>query len=77
MGYSVNGLICCLLLVTPLYPSIRIRGTNRRTSSFAANSYLPTIPILTTDFHKSAELMNLTVTVYMVFQAICMCRELC
>ncbi|KIM60924.1 hypothetical protein SCLCIDRAFT_123247 [Scleroderma citrinum Foug A] len=38
--------------------------------SFAANSYLPTIPILATDFHKSAELMNLTVTVYMVFQAI-------
>jgi len=76
MGYSVNGLVCCPLRVTSLYPLIQLGGTNRRTSPFAANSYFPAILILASDFHKSIELTNLTVTVYLVFQAICMCREL-
>ena len=77
MGYSVNGLVCCLLWAAPLYPAIQLGGTNRRTSPFTANSYLHVILILAFDFHISAELMNLTITVYMIFQAICMCCELC
>lgn len=39
-------------------------------STFIANSYFPVVPILASDFHKSIELINLTITVYMVFQAI-------
>lgn len=40
-------------------------------SPFTANIYFPAIPALVSAFHKSTELINLTVTVYMVVQAIC------
>lgn len=33
--------------------------------------YFPAIPIISKDFHKSIELINLTVTMYMVMQGIC------
>lgn len=72
MVYSVNGLVCCLLQVTFHSLTIEPRGTNHLTSTFIANSYFPVVPILASDFHKSIELINLTITVYMVFQAICM-----
>ncbi|KAI6153928.1 major facilitator superfamily domain-containing protein [Pisolithus tinctorius] len=39
-------------------------------SPLAAMTYMPAIPVIATDFHKSVELINLTVTVYMVFQGI-------
>ncbi|KIY69160.1 MFS general substrate transporter [Cylindrobasidium torrendii FP15055 ss-10] len=39
-------------------------------SPFTANIYLPAIPTLTQAFHKSTELINITVTVYMVFQGV-------
>ncbi|EMD36227.1 hypothetical protein CERSUDRAFT_115176 [Gelatoporia subvermispora B] len=39
-------------------------------SPLTANIYLPAIPLLTIAFHKSTELINLTVTVYMVLQGI-------
>ncbi|KAI6136302.1 major facilitator superfamily domain-containing protein [Pisolithus sp. B1] len=40
-------------------------------SPLAAMVYMPAIPVIATDFHKSVELINLTVTVYMVFQGVC------
>ncbi|KAL9716504.1 hypothetical protein Ac2012v2_000952 [Leucoagaricus gongylophorus] len=39
-------------------------------SPFTANIYFPAIPILTEVFHKSTELINLTVTMYMILQGI-------
>lgn len=39
-------------------------------SPFTANIYLPVIPAVSRDFHKSIELINLTVTMYMIFQGI-------
>ncbi|KAI6120587.1 MFS general substrate transporter [Pisolithus croceorrhizus] len=39
-------------------------------SPLAAMTYMPAIPVIATDFHKSVELINLTVTVYMVFQGV-------
>ncbi|KAH9065620.1 major facilitator superfamily domain-containing protein [Lactarius vividus] len=39
-------------------------------SPFTANIYLPVIPTISKDFHKSIELINLTVTMYMVIQGL-------
>ncbi|KAF8481814.1 MFS general substrate transporter [Russula ochroleuca] len=39
-------------------------------SPFTANIYFPAIPIISRDFHKSVELINLTVTMYMVMQGL-------
>ncbi|KAJ3556518.1 hypothetical protein NM688_g1983 [Phlebia brevispora] len=39
-------------------------------SPLTANIYFPAIPTLSTAFHKSIELINLTVTMYMVLQGI-------
>ncbi|KAK0439767.1 major facilitator superfamily domain-containing protein [Armillaria borealis] len=39
-------------------------------SPLTANIYLPAIPVLTLDFNKSTELINITVTVYMIFQGL-------
>ena len=45
---------------------------NRRFSSpLTSNIYFPAIPTLAVDFNKSVELINLTVTMYMVLQGIC------
>lgn len=41
-------------------------------SPFTANIYLPAIPTIANAFHRSIEDINLTVTVYMVFQGVCM-----
>ncbi|KAL1749018.1 major facilitator superfamily domain-containing protein [Schizophyllum fasciatum] len=38
--------------------------------TFSANIYFPAIPKLATDFDKSLELINLTVTMYMIFQGL-------
>ena len=38
---------------------------------YSANIYFPAIPTLADDFHKSLELINLTVTMYMIFQGLC------
>jgi hypothetical protein len=40
-------------------------------SPFTASIYFPTIPVISRDFHKSVELINLTVTMYMVMQGLC------
>jgi hypothetical protein len=42
-----------------------------RYSPLTANIYLPAIPTLVNAFHKSIEDINLTVTMYMVFQGLC------
>ncbi|THH33163.1 hypothetical protein EUX98_g1068 [Antrodiella citrinella] len=39
-------------------------------SPLTANSYFPAIPIIAAEFHKSTELINLTVTAYMIFQGL-------
>ncbi|OJA16099.1 hypothetical protein AZE42_10598 [Rhizopogon vesiculosus] len=39
-------------------------------SPLTAYIYLPTIPMIATAFHKTIELTNLTVTVYLVFQGV-------
>ncbi|KDQ63298.1 hypothetical protein JAAARDRAFT_147470 [Jaapia argillacea MUCL 33604] len=39
-------------------------------SPFTANIYFPVIPVIATAFHKSVELINLTVTIYMVMQGV-------
>ncbi|KAJ7627150.1 MFS general substrate transporter [Roridomyces roridus] len=39
-------------------------------SPLSSNIYFPAIPILSEAFHKSTELINLTVTMYIVFQAL-------
>ncbi|KAI0275306.1 MFS general substrate transporter [Gloeopeniophorella convolvens] len=39
-------------------------------SPLTANIYFPAIPVMSRDFHKSIELINLTVTMYMVMQGI-------
>ena len=40
-------------------------------SPLTANIYFPAIPTISAAFHKSTELINLTVTVYMIVQGIC------
>ena len=40
-------------------------------SPLTANSYFPAIPTIAAEFHKSTELINLTVTVYIIFQGVC------
>jgi hypothetical protein len=47
------------------------RSLNSHISPFTANIYFPAIPVISTDFHKSVELINLTVTMYMVMQGLC------
>ena len=44
---------------------------NHSFSPLTANIYFPAIPTISSAFHKSTELINLTVTVYMVVQGIC------
>ncbi|KAH9081526.1 MFS general substrate transporter [Lactarius deliciosus] len=39
-------------------------------SPFTANIYFPVIPTISKDFHKSIELINLTVTMYMIIQGL-------
>ncbi|KAJ7572197.1 major facilitator superfamily domain-containing protein [Mycena floridula] len=39
-------------------------------SPLTANIYFPAIPTLVVEFKKSTELINLTVTMYMIFQAL-------
>ena len=47
------------------------RSLDSRISPFTANIYFPAIPVISTDFRKSVELINLTVTMYMVMQGLC------
>ncbi|KAI9507807.1 major facilitator superfamily domain-containing protein [Russula earlei] len=39
-------------------------------SPLTANIYFPAIPVISREFHKSVELINLTVTMYMILQGI-------
>lgn len=50
-----QGLIYYTLIISPL----------------PANIYFPAIPTLVKVFHKSTELLNVTVTVYLVMQGVC------
>ena len=58
-------------IVTHVFYFADVRLLNSHTSPFTGNIYFPAIPAISTDFHKSVELINLTVTIYMVMQGIC------
>lgn len=45
-------------------------GLATTTSSLTATIYFPLLPLLRTHFHTSAQAVNLTLTIYIVFQAI-------
>jgi hypothetical protein len=59
-------------IVTHVFYFADARSLNSHISPFTANIYFPAIPVISTDFHKSVELINLTVTMYMVMQGLCM-----
>lgn len=42
-------------------------------SPLTANIYFPAIPTIANAFHESIEKINLTVTVYMILQGLCVC----
>ena len=46
-------------------------------SPFTANIYFPAIPVISKDFHKDVEFINLSVTMYMVMQGICTSWSYC
>jgi MFS family permease len=53
-------------------PIIRVDAHwNPANSPLTANIYFPAIPVMSKEFHKSIELINLTVTMYMVMQGLC------
>jgi hypothetical protein len=64
---SFAGIIRCVVL------SEKYLSMNQwpLASPFTGNIYFPAIPIIAEDFHKSIELINLTVTMYLIFQGIC------
>ena len=45
-------------------------------SPLTTNVYFPVIPTIADAFHQPIENINLTVTVYMILQAICTSRQL-
>ncbi|KAF6766633.1 quinidine resistance protein-like protein [Ephemerocybe angulata] len=55
---SEKWIIVCLTALAGLF------------SPLTANIYFPAIPTLSRDFHESVELINLTVTVYMIMQGV-------
>jgi hypothetical protein len=58
-------------IATHVFYSADAHSLNSHFSPFTANIYFPAIPAISADFHKSIELINLTVTVYMVMQGLC------
>jgi hypothetical protein len=58
-------------IVTHVFYFADACSLNSHISPFTANIYFPAIPVISTDFHKSVELINLTVTMYMVMQGLC------
>jgi hypothetical protein len=58
-------------IVTHVFYFADAPSLNSHFSPFTANIYFPAIPVISTDFHKSVELINLTVTMYMVMQGLC------
>lgn len=58
------------MLRTPL-----ITNAEGPASPFTANIYFPAIPTIASAFHRSIEDINLTVTVYMIVQALCECAS--
>jgi hypothetical protein len=59
------------LIVTHMFYFADARSLNSHISPFTADIYFPAIPVISTDFHKSVELINLTATMYMVMQGLC------
>jgi MFS family permease len=49
---------------------ITIASLSATFSGFASNIYFPAIPTMASALHTSVENINLTVTTYMIFQAI-------
>ena len=66
---AIFGRVRCI--VTHVFHFADACFLNSYISPFTANIYFPAIPVISTDFHKSIELINLTVTMYMVMQGLC------
>ncbi|KAI9507806.1 MFS general substrate transporter [Russula earlei] len=49
---------------------VRIASLAALFSPLTANIYFPAIPVISREFHKSVELINLTVTMYMILQGL-------
>src|SRR5271168_913246 len=49
---------------------VALLGTSTLVSPLTATIYLPLLPLLSTHFRTSAQAINLTITVYIVFQAL-------
>ena len=58
-------------IATNVFYFADVRPPNSHISPFTANIYFPAIPVISAAFHKSVELINLTVTMYMVMQGLC------
>ncbi len=58
-------------IVTHVFYFADARSLDAHISPFTANIYFPAIPVISADFHKSVELINLTVTMYLVMQGLC------
>lgn len=58
-------------ILTHVFYSADAHSLNSHISPFTANIYFPAVPVISTDFRKSIELINLTVTMYMVMQGLC------
>lgn len=72
MADCADSIVCRTLQVNFKYNYNRASQLMLFTiSPLTANIYLPAIPTMAAAFHKSTELINITVTVYMVFQGIC------
>ena len=52
------------------YLIIALLGTAMLTSPITATMYLPLLPLLAAKFHTSLQAINLTITVYVIFQAL-------
>ena len=52
------------------YLIVILLGTAMLASPLTATMYLPLLPLLATKFHTSMQAINLTITVYVIFQAI-------
>ncbi|TCD66496.1 hypothetical protein EIP91_001321 [Steccherinum ochraceum] len=53
-----------------LFTLTRSQGLTIHNSPLTSNSYFPAIPTIANVFHVDTELVNLTVTVYMIFQGV-------
>jgi hypothetical protein len=69
-GYCYHSLYCWVIQVCSLLDTKLTYKSDNLFSPLTAIIYFPAIPAIAVSFHKSIELINVTVTMYMVFQGI-------